>query len=236
MEISLIFDLERDTLPSPHEQLDDLRRVAKLLEPLGFPIDEWYPPARTVKKSLANRAFDCNGPTSIALNMLQARERTRRTVNHRMASIWNGAVKSGAVVFSSSLSADVNLPRSVFSLELDEGSAFDDASNMRQFIRGLLGIWPRASRIEAGPLVYYTTRKVFRERAGAGWMLYLPTRLGSEELPEAAELIPIMDGEVQKGTLIVSVADTVFSIENPEHVRIANAIEIRLADQDRLPR
>jgi hypothetical protein len=37
------------------------------------------------------------------------------------------------------------------------------------------------------------------------------------------------------GTVIVSVADDVFSIDNPEHVEIANRIEIRLADQDLLP-
>ncbi|MEG0886526.1 MAG: Imm52 family immunity protein, partial [Janthinobacterium sp.] len=34
---------------------------------------------------------------------------------------------------------------------------------------------------------------------------------------------------------IVSVTDVPFSDENPEHVKIANAIEIRLVDQDLLP-
>jgi hypothetical protein len=37
------------------------------------------------------------------------------------------------------------------------------------------------------------------------------------------------------GTIIVSVTDEPFSDENPEHVKIANAIEIRLVDQDLLP-
>jgi hypothetical protein len=55
-------------------------------------------------------------------------------------------------------------------------------------------------------------------------------------LPEAAELVPVMEGDKQRGTLIVSVADEVFSVDNADHVRIANAIEVRLADQDLLPR
>jgi hypothetical protein len=42
--------------------------------------------------------------------------------------------------------------------------------------------------------------------------------------------------EIQTGTIIVSVANEPFSIGNPEHIEIANSIEIRLVDQDLLPR
>lgn len=37
------------------------------------------------------------------------------------------------------------------------------------------------------------------------------------------------------GTIVVSVTDAVFSLDNPEHVEVANRIEIRLVDQDLLP-
>jgi hypothetical protein len=67
-------------------------------------------------------------------------------------------------------------------------------------------------------------------------MLYVPKTISSTQLPEAAELVPVMEGDKQRGTLIVSVADEVFSVNNADHVRIANAIEVRLADQDLLPR
>ena len=67
-------------------------------------------------------------------------------------------------------------------------------------------------------------------------MLYLDRAITPKELPEAAELVPVMEGGKQKGTIIVSVTDEVFSADNPEHVKIANAIEVRLADQDLLPR
>ena len=57
------------------------------------------------------------------------------------------------------------------------------------------------------------------------------------EVPEARALIPVPEaGRKQTGTIIVSVTDAVFSVDNPEHVEIANRIEIRLVDQDLLPR
>lgn len=67
-------------------------------------------------------------------------------------------------------------------------------------------------------------------------MLYLAQAITPQELPEAAELVPVMEGDQQKGTIIVSVMNEVFSADNPAHLKIANAIEVRLADQDLLPR
>lgn len=72
-------------------------------------------------------------------------------------------------------------------------------------------------------------------------MLYLPGVLTIQQVPEARALVPVMGEdekgkEMQLGTILVSVTDEPFSEENPEHVKIANAMEIRLVDQDLLPR
>jgi GTP-sensing pleiotropic transcriptional regulator CodY len=68
-------------------------------------------------------------------------------------------------------------------------------------------------------------------------MLYLPRVLTVQQVPEARALVPVMGADKkQLGTIIISVTDEPFSEENPEHVKIANAIEIRLVDQDLLPR
>ncbi len=72
-------------------------------------------------------------------------------------------------------------------------------------------------------------------------MLYLPRVLTVQQIPEARALVPVMGKDdkgkdKQLGTIIVSVTDEPFSDENPEHVKIANAIEIRLVDQGLLPR
>ena len=68
-------------------------------------------------------------------------------------------------------------------------------------------------------------------------MLYLPTVLTVQQVPEAAALLPVVgESHRQAGTLIVSITDAPFSADNADHVRIANKIEVRLVDQDLLPR
>ena len=78
---------------------------------------------------------------------------------------------------------------------------------------------------------------VFPGRPGAGWMLYLPKVLTVSQVPEAEALVPMPEpGKNQTGTIIVSVTEAAFSDRDAEHVRIANKIEVRLVDQDLLPR
>ncbi len=68
-------------------------------------------------------------------------------------------------------------------------------------------------------------------------MLYLPRQLSARQVPEAARLEPVHDPAGQlMGAIIISVADTIFDIDNPAHVRTAHDIEVRLTDQNLLPR
>ncbi|PLY58146.1 hypothetical protein HBH1_03471 [Herbaspirillum sp. BH-1] len=72
-------------------------------------------------------------------------------------------------------------------------------------------------------------------------MLYLPCVLDAQQVPDARAIVPVMGKDekgkvIQTGTIVVSITDEPFSDENPEHVKVANAIEIRLVDQDLLPR
>ncbi|QBL87300.1 hypothetical protein EYA88_23285 [Burkholderia pseudomallei] len=78
-------------------------------------------------------------------------------------------------------------------------------------------------------------KQVFDDKPGVGWMLYLPKVITQQQVPEARALIPVPAKGKQTGTIIVSVTDAPFSVDNPEHVAIANRIEIRLVDQDLLP-
>ncbi|PVY81807.1 immunity protein 52 of polymorphic toxin system [Cupriavidus alkaliphilus] len=110
-----------------------------------------------------------------------------------------------------------------------------------------LGAWTRVAKVicEAVKiwrplLATVDTRNydgVFPDRPGVGWMIYLPTVLTEHQVPEARALIGVEDeGNQQMGTIVVSVTDGPFSGTDPEHVRSANAIEVRLVDQDLLPR
>ena len=67
-------------------------------------------------------------------------------------------------------------------------------------------------------------------------MLYLDQAITAAQVPEAAAVVPVMSADKPMGSIIVSIDDKVFSVHDPEHVKIANAIEVRLADQDLLPR
>lgn len=81
----------------------------------------------------------------------------------------------------------------------------------------------------------YGKHMTFKDRPGVGWMLYLPRVFTAQDLPEARALIPVMKEKQQLGTIIVSVTDGVFDYRNPEHLKIAQAIETRLVSNDWLP-
>jgi hypothetical protein len=239
MNIFLSFQLTEPILPSREEHLHTIWRIAQLFEPFGLPVEIWHPAAPTRKKSLAHLAFGGSGPTPEAIKLLRAQDEKDEKDgmgNYRRTGVWSGSEKGKGGVLSVSFSSNPDSPICLFDLQFDEVEALDNARNMQQLMLGLLDICPRAFYIEVGPLRYFTTYRVFPKRLGAGWMLYLPRAIMSKQLPEAAELTPVMDGDKQMGTIIVSVSDSVFSADNPDHLKIANAIEIRLADQDLLPR
>ncbi|WP_256972063.1 immunity 52 family protein [Paraburkholderia caledonica] len=64
----------------------------------------------------------------------------------------------------------------------------------------------------------------------------MPRVFTAQQVAEARDLIRVLDGKQRIGALIVSVVDEpFFSASNREHVKVANAIEERLVDQDLLP-
>ena len=77
---------------------------------------------------------------------------------------------------------------------------------------------------------YETHLKVFPHRDYIGWMGYVPHEIAADDLPEAAELVPIKG----KGTVVVTVADN-FDLDNPTHVAQANKVEVKLAELGMLP-
>lgn len=235
MNITLTFRLNRETLPTEAEQLSDLWRVAKLLEPLGFPIKGWYPPADTPELSILNAAFDESGPTPAAIAILKAEKQEKELAGWRTAGVWNGSEDTGGVVYTTALTVAPKPFRCTFTLNSKRVASLTDREHMLRLISGLLEIWP-AMQLQVQPFKYGTTQKVFPDRPGVGWMLYLPQVLTTQQVPEARALVPVMNEQKQTGTIIVSVVDEPFSDKNPEHVKVANAIEVRLVDQDLLPR
>jgi hypothetical protein len=219
------------SLPTIEEHYDSLWKLAKFLETIGVPLDEWFPPADTEVSSLLNKAFNEGGPSTAAIAMAKA-DKANLASDMRNLGVWNGTEGEGGMVFSTTIDTGP-IPSSLDFSSKGIGT-LKDYRNVVQLVQTIIDIWkPMLVQVDPDD---YSDKKVFPDRPSAGWMIYLPFAIGAAQVPEAAQVISIMDeqGKKQQGTLIVTVADT-FDASDPEHVKKANAIETRLVDQDLLP-
>jgi hypothetical protein len=218
-------------LPSIEDHYGALWGIAKFLQTLGVPLDEWFPPADTEQNSLLNKAFTDTGPSSAALALARA-DKDNHATDLRSLGVWNGKEDDGGIVYS--ITYDTGRIPSVFRFSCEEVAALSDYRNTAKFVQNIATIWkPMVIQIRPSE---YADKRVFPDRPGAGWMLYLPFDIDAHQVPEAADVIKVMDqkGKNRQGSLIVTVAET-FDVHNPEHIKKANAIETRLVDQDLLP-
>lgn len=180
-------------------------------------------------------AFDEAGaPSTASLAVLGTRAAGgRRGVSH--AAIWNVAAADGEGAAISCHVSDAKVLPDRVTLDIDAPACCRSADNVADILRVIVTTF-QPLLVEVSPKGYFE-RQVFDDKPGVGWMLYLPRVITVQQLPEARALLPVPEaGKNQTGTIIVSVADTVFSVDNADHVEIANRIEIRLVDQDLLPR
>ena len=218
-------------LPSIDNHYHDLWEIAKFLKTLGLPLDEWFPPADTEENSLLNKAFTETGPSTAALALARA-DKDKLATDLRSLGVWNGKEDGGGIVYS--ITYDTGRIPSAFRFSGEEVASLEDYRNVSTFVQRIASIWkPMLIQIRPGE---YPGKNVFPDRPGAGWMLYLPFAIDAQQVPEAADVIRVMDekGKNQQGSLIVTVAET-FDMQDPEHIKKANAIETRLVDQDLLP-
>lgn len=217
--------------------LFELLRGTASLDPLLRPA-QWLIATGEKDSSYLYQAFDDNGPTSAALAVI--RENNKGTTAVQSFSLWNGEEDhtkgaSIACLFdrqdgrSSSVTLGVDSEPDGFRLE-------NSTNGIKLLVEAAQLYKPLYCSISPGQY-----DAVFPDRPGVGWMLYLPRLLTIQQVPEARALVPVIGKDEkgkdkQVGTIIVSVTDAPFSDENPEHVKIAHAIEIRLVDQDLLPR
>ncbi|CAM3229453.1 Uncharacterised protein [Janthinobacterium lividum] len=198
----------------------------------------WFLSKETEAESFLYPVFDASGElTTAAEAVLEAEFKDEK---FRYLSAWNGELGDGEGASIALGFSDSEWPSR--SLEIsDQGVGakrlgIDGVKEMLSIIaRSLRPVLITVARNQ------YFKKQVFKDRPGVGWMLYLPRILTVQQVPEARALVPVMAMDEQGkdrqiGTIIVSVTDEPFNDENPEHVKIANTIEIRLVDQDLLPR
>lgn len=235
--MELFFRREQPTLIDVSMQLQELYEFTRTVESFSPLLQRWFLSSDKSKDdALMYEAFDANGPTTAALAVLN--QRSKGVSDLRFISLWNGA---GEDAESASLSSRANVLNRADTVELSLRAKPEVISCQTPitWLEKAISIW-HPSVATFGPY-WYSDHKVFQDRPGASWMLYLPRVLTAQQVPEAGALEPVMGKDEhgrkkQIGTIIVSVTDEPFSDENPEHIQIANAIEIRLVDQDLLPR
>jgi hypothetical protein len=217
--------------------LDELHRFAQKLEGLSPNLRDWLLAGDTKEEAFLYEVFKDGPATMKARAVLETN--LKGVTDPRIVTIWNGRERlEGA---SLRLIARPEQHLSVVTLVAKPESFSSDWHKVAEVLAAAVTIWsPNYITVESNG---YYEHRTFKDRPGVGWMLYLPRILTEQQVPEARALIPVMsqgDGKkgkpVQLGTIIVSVTDAPFSDDEPEHVKIANAIEIRLVDQDLLPR
>ena len=215
--------------------LRELQQFSNSLLALSPNLSAWLLWGDTEDEALLYEVFKDGQPTTAAKAVTDTRLKGK--VDPRSIVIWNG--KDGHEGASLQF---IGRPKEHLSLISFDGypkSFSPDWSKVAEVLKAAVSIWG-PSYITVDSDGYYE-HKVFKDRPGVGWMLYLPHVLTVQQVPEARALVPVMGKDEkgkdkQIGTIIVSVTDEPFSDENPEHVKIANAIEVRLVDQDLLPR
>ena len=219
-------------VPAMLGEMHLIRQELKDCSPL---LDEWLLKGDTKGEAYLYDVFDPTGPTTAAIAVLTHSLKT--AVDPKIVSMWNGkeAAEGASLQYVGRIA-----PETSMIVLRAKPSAFSTTTEP------VLKLFFAIAALHNPATIYlettsYFDRRVFKDRPGVGWMLYLPEVLTSQQVPEARALVPVMGKDEkgidrQRGTIVVSVTDEPFSDENPEHVKIANAIEIRLVDQDLLPR
>jgi len=228
LSVNFTFKLGGDRLPEIDEQYQKMYLFAKLVKAYT-PIESWFLTANKKADALLHNAFSESGVRGEAITRAKALDTES---DFRALGVWNGVEgRRGA-----SISTIYRIP-GLGSLRY-QASGFDELKSyvaVAEVVDRALQLCP-ASLVEVGPFKYFSQKQVFPDRPGVGWMLYLPRRIEIGQVPEARMLRHVTDLNGCEGTIIVSEIDDGFSADDVDDVKIANQIEIRLADQDLLPK
>ena len=216
------------------EALRRLRAMTTLLASKSDGLNEWFSQGATIDEAFLYPAFEGEDASAALLAVL--RHRFHEADSFTSLSIWNGVDKQEEGVVLELQLNNVGKP-CTFTLSYSKrrDDRFGNADSVKDIVLAAVSLFP-PQFISVAPR-YYDQHQVFEDKPGAGWMLYLPRIITAQQLPEAQALIPTPSaGKKQTGTIIVSVLDEVFSLDNPRHVEQANRIELRLVDQDLIDR
>ncbi|KNY08930.1 LysR family transcriptional regulator [Achromobacter piechaudii] len=214
------------------EALHRLHIITSAMAEKSNSLGPWYAQGESLQESLLYPAFDGDTASSALLAVLKHKYRNDASDTH--IALWDGNEDDSKGATIACHIGDKFLPDSL-GITLYDDKQLGNSPSIKDIVLKIVEVF-RPYYVAIFPS-RYTELKVFSDKPAVGWMLYLPQVITTEQVPEAQALIPVpAAGKKQTGTIIVSVADAVFSVGNPSHVDLANRIEMRLVDQDLLPR
>lgn len=216
------------------EVLRRMSVITELLAEKSGRVSEWFARGMTQEEAFLYPAFEKGEPSTALLAVLNHKYHEDKSFTY--VSIWNGAeIDSEAMALTVHLNNTGRPGRLKLAGSSAPGQTFGRPDLVRDVVERIISHFP-SHYVSVGPEDYFS-HQVFKDKPGVGWMLYLPRIITAEQVPEAEALIPLpAPGKKQTGTLIVSVANEVFSLDNPRHIEVANQIELRLVDQDLIER
>jgi len=221
---------ENDTDIQTDECLNDMFVVSREIEKLVGKEKKWFFAGYSKKDALKSIAFDNNGPTENAINIVSRHYKKNKPLINE--SIWDGGKEGESCSISHYMMFILNPRKGMLVIGTDEKvESIEKMISMVMFLactraKSYITVDSKGYRLKG--------ESVFPDRIYVGWMLYIPHIVLPHLLPQAAKVIPVIDGEEQKGTIVVSTED-IFDGSNKEHIGKANDLEIRLLDLGLLP-
>jgi hypothetical protein len=217
----------------------DFDNIVKQFEYLSKEFDsllsthlEWYETGYSRKKALEHVAFYKNGITEATYQKWL--KRYKKDSPLFVESIWDGNDDScsNSISYRKMFFDEKN--RVVVNAELNTQYDNLELSRVLRMVTNLANKF-KCSHISLESKGYtFHNKNVFPDRLSVGWMLYVPHIIMPNLITEAAKVVTVMDGDKQKGTIIVS-TEEIFDGNNKEHIGRANDIEIKLLDLGLLP-
>jgi len=213
------------------EALSRIHVVTTGLAEIDQKFNRWYARGKSRDEALLYPAFEDGAPSTAILAVLKHKFAADPTTTY--VALWDGneGDSRGATLACHLNEAGVY---NSFELSLADSAILSNLDAVLKIVGSIVKAFNPAY-VTVSPRSY-VAKQVFDDKPGVGWMLYLPTVITQQQVPEAREIVPVPEaGKAQTGTIVVSITDAPFSMKNPEHIETANRIEVRLVDQDLLP-
>lgn len=223
---------EDTQLPSVELCLDELFYISGLIDALLGTKKKWYEKGYSRKQAFEHVVFNHKKAEP---NVIERwRNQLKKDFPLIIEGVWDGETDSRVCSVNYIKKHVANIKKT----NLDVNITCDETEISTTKVVGfLISLVSNENHIYASVNTngyWNNNENVFPDRIYVGWMIYIPTIILPELIPEAAQIVPVMVTEKQKGTIIISTLD-VFDGRNKEHISKANDIEIKLLDLGLLP-